>query len=342
MHKEFLSKLFDEGIIHSLLVPLKKPGTPFYFPALIKSKEFLSDASISPMVMPVSAATEVSKITRVSSPSKTIGVVLRPCEIRALVELVKLKQINLDNILIIGTDCEGTYTPEDYEELKPEKIDKEKIREVCKICEYPEPPLADIILGFYGGEGIEARSPKGEEILKKLGIEKGFDREKRREEIERVKKERQEKAKQILEATREKVSGIENLTKFFGSCINCHNCMKECPICYCNECFFESEVFRFEGERYLSWVERRGTLQLPRDELLFHLGRMNHMGLSCIGCGMCEQSCPRDIEVAHLFILIGREGQREFGYTPGTSLEEPLPLATFKEDEFVKLGEEKA
>ena len=38
-----------------------------------------------------------------------LGVVLRSCEIRALVELVKFQQAKLDNALIIGVDCLGTY-----------------------------------------------------------------------------------------------------------------------------------------------------------------------------------------------------------------------------------------
>jgi hypothetical protein len=40
-------------------------------------------------------------------------VVLRSREIRALIELVKLQQANLDNLTIIGVDCLGTYEVDD-------------------------------------------------------------------------------------------------------------------------------------------------------------------------------------------------------------------------------------
>ena len=43
-----------------------------------------------------------------------IALVLRPCEIRALVELVKLQQASMDPFLIIGVDCWGTYSVEEY------------------------------------------------------------------------------------------------------------------------------------------------------------------------------------------------------------------------------------
>ena len=45
-----------------------------------------------------------------------IAVVLRACEIRALVELVKLQQASMDSFLVIGIDCWGTYSVQDYAE----------------------------------------------------------------------------------------------------------------------------------------------------------------------------------------------------------------------------------
>ncbi len=333
--KNFFKKLFDEGIISALYIPVKKGEQ--IFPALLGSKDFIDDAVLFSPVMPVSGATELSRITKLASPSQPIGVVLKPCEIRAAVELVKIRQINLENILIIGVHCLGTYTPEFYEKEKPSSIEEDKIREVCKMCTYPTPVFGDIELGFLGGDVVKGISEKGKEILEKLGIkETDADFTK----IEEIKRNRQKVKDEILRETEERVKGIDNLRKFFERCINCHNCMKVCPICYCHECFFDSDVFRFEGDRYLRWVDKKGILQLPKDALIFHIGRMYHMALSCIGCGMCEQACPRDIDVAHAFILVGREGDKVFNYTPGINIDEPLPLLTFREDEFNELGNE--
>ena len=135
-------------------------------------------------------------------------------------------------------------------------------------------------------------------------------------------------------------SGWENLLSVFSTCINCHNCMRVCPVCYCRECFFESPTFEFDSEKYLMWAKRKGSIKMPRDTTLFHLGRMSHMATSCVGCGLCEQACPSNIPLLKIFKMVSYNVQQIFKYVPGRDLEEPLPLTTFKEDELHSVGEE--
>ncbi len=40
-----------------------------------------------------------------------------------------------------------------------------------------------------------------------------------------------------------------------------------------------------------------------------------------------------DIPVAQVFSLVADEAQEYFGYLPGRSTDEPIPLATYKEEE---------
>ena len=40
--------------------------------------------------------------------------VLRPCEIRAFVELVKLKQARTDELILISVDCLGAFQNKDF------------------------------------------------------------------------------------------------------------------------------------------------------------------------------------------------------------------------------------
>jgi len=84
-----------------------------------------------------------------------IGVVLRPCELRALVELAKLQQANLADLLTIGVDCPGTYDVPTYSrcgrpgarraemfagartgELAPQP--DYTLRDACLMCERPQ------------------------------------------------------------------------------------------------------------------------------------------------------------------------------------------------------------
>jgi len=77
------------------------------------------------------------------------------------------------------------------------------------------------------------------------------------------------------------------------------------------------------------------------DTLLFHMTRLNHMGLSCVGCGMCTSACPSHIPVGTVFSAVGEQVQTVFEYHPGRDVSESLPLVTFQENEWATLGEER-
>ena len=92
--------------------------------------------------------------------------------------------------------------------------------------------------------------------------------------------------------------------------------------------------------QYMNWAQRKGAYRLPADTMLFHLTRLNHMVLSCIGCGMCTSDCPAELPVGLVFRTIGQQVQAVFDYVPGHSVEDALPLVTFREDEWMEVGEE--
>jgi hypothetical protein len=54
---------------------------------------------------------------------------------------------------------------------------------------------------------------------------------------------------------------------------------------------------------------------------------------------MCADVCPVDIPVSTIFSLVGESVQGAFGYTPGMDVEEEIPFATYKEEEFTEVGE---
>jgi formate dehydrogenase subunit beta len=115
--------------------------------------------------------------------------------------------------------------------------------------------------------------------------------------------------------------------------------MINCPICYCKECIFRTPTFEHDSQLFFQWAERKGSVRLLPDTLLFHLTRLNHMVTSCIGCGMCTDVCPVDIPVGTVFRSVGEKAQAIFDYHPGRSLEEAAPVQEFREDELTALGE---
>jgi formate dehydrogenase subunit beta len=132
---------------------------------------------------------------------------------------------------------------------------------------------------------------------------------------------------------------MEGLLAEFARCIRCHNCMINCPICYCRECIFRTPTFEHDSELFYQWAERKGSVRMLSDTLLFHLTRLNHMVTSCVGCGMCTEACPAGIDVGTMFRAVGETVQALFDYHPGRSLEEAAPVQEFREDELEELGE---
>jgi formate dehydrogenase subunit beta len=89
-------------------------------------------------------------------------------------------------------------------------------------------------------------------------------------------------------------------------------------------------------------ADKRGGIALPTDKLLFHLGRMSHMNLSCIGCGACEDACTMDVPVAQIFNYMAEKIQQMFNYVPGRKTDERIPVLTYQEDELHEYEDTKA
>jgi formate dehydrogenase subunit beta len=178
-----------------------------------------------------------------------------------------------------------------------------------------------------------------DDLAEKLDLEAAEVPAGRKEIIGRLIAERTAERDRVFAAFREQVTGMDGLLAEFSTCIRCYNCMGACPICYCKECIFRTPTFDHASPQYFRWAERKGSIRLPTDTLLFHLTRLNHMATSCVGCGMCESACPSELPVALIFRAVGQETQAIFDYHPGQSLEEEVPVAVFREDELTELGE---
>lgn len=345
---QLLKRLLQEKLVDALLVMTELNSKKDVAPALITEPDMLTQACPLTPVMPVSLARVVSSLTRVSSGKRKIGVVLRPCELRALVELVKLKQASLDNLVLISMDCPGTYSTADYRKYSTEHTVDDiwrqakngealNIREACQVCEHFTPMNADLVIGLMGVDLnrqvlIEAMTKKGEAILDALRLTAGVAKG-RETAIAALRAERTGNKEKLWERFGQGMAGLDKLTDVFASCTNCHNCRVACPICYCKQCFMESPTFEWEADKYLSLAEKKGALRLPADTLLFHLTRMTHVGVSCVGCGLCQDACPEGIPLFPLFRRTADEVQKLFEYTPGQNLDEEPPLTVFQQDE---------
>lgn len=355
---KLLKNLLGQELVKAWLVPISGADNGVTY-ALVRDEAILDRARPFAPVMSINLARALSTIAKRGGAGK-IGVILRPCEQRAFVELVKFHQIDPQSILVVGMDCPGTYELKDYvafggntlEEALLRQLESGEVlpyegmrfRQACEICIHFTPVMdgghtPDIAIGLLGMDPYETVVVEGgEEILSRLKLDGEGEHPSRQELIKSIREKRLARRKEVLSEVRSRVQGVEGLMSYFATCIRCHNCMVNCPICYCPDCVFRTETFDRTASQYLAWAERKGAVPMLPDLILFHLTRMNHMVTSCVACGMCTMACPMGIDVGTLFTAVGERAQALFNYLPGRALEEPPPVATFREDEFVELG----
>jgi len=344
---DFLKKAMDKGVFDAVLIPMRVPAGDSFAYVLIKDKTLLKDGVPLSPIMSVQGAKAVSSVTRLGKGKMKIAAVMRPCEIRATIELSKLGQTDLENTTLISMDCPGVLPMSDFL-IDPEKNikifneavqkwDDAIMRPVCQICDKSSMIAGDIHIGTLGAKKdtffIISNSQKGNDVMDKLDIVLKDSIDSWQAKVKNITEEKYKKREKNLKDLKSKIGGLDNLLDTFSQCINCHNCMKACPICYCRLCYFDSDKVKHPSEDYLQRAEIKGSIRFLPDTTLFQMGRMMHMSLSCVSCGACEDACPMSIPVAQIFSMIADEIQGLFDYVSGRDLDEPVPLVAYKEEE---------
>ena len=355
--KDFFGSLLNLQDIGALFISQHLPMKSVVMPTLITDSDNLQRIDPLAPAFPLNGAKLVARLTH-KSIGKKVAAVLRPCEIRAFIELVKLKQGRLEELIIIGVDCLGAYNNEDYKSFvdkngpestrlfyqnildgKKGLIDGIDLAPACKACEHPVPETADIIIALWGIDinkelFVITQSPKGDDIIDKLNFNKTDEPATRLEAVTSLKADKIACRDKMFAQIDEETNSIEKLTKYLAGCVNCYNCRVACPVCYCKECVFVTDVFNHEPFQYLKWADRKGILKMPTDTIFFHITRMAHISLACVGCGQCSNACPNNIPLTELFRSAAFRAQKAFDYEAGRDLAESPPLAVFHEDEF--------
>jgi formate dehydrogenase subunit beta len=279
--RDFFRDLLEKKVVEALLIPKKLPSGDGYCQTLIRDPELLVDVNPLAPTLPVQSARLISHLT-ITEPGSKIGAVLKSCEIRAVIELVKFLQVKLDRLILIGVDCLGTYEPSSYAKMSQERgegvsitgrllkgahegriepQDGYDLRLACQICEYPNPQNADIIIGLFGHDPqreifIQLRDDLATEMAQKgilAATEEGSSS--RDQVLERLTEERVKRRDEVFDAFRSRVKGLQDLMDALSTCIRCHNCMVVCPICYCKECVFKTPTFEHKADQFLRWAD---------------------------------------------------------------------------------------
>ena len=352
--RDFFKKGLEKGVFDAVILPVRVPGKDSYAWILMNNAKLIDQANPVPPVMPVQGAKALKALTRKGNGIINVATIMRSCEIRAAIELSKLNQVNLEKITLVSYDCPGAVPMKGYNRI-PEEMEKsfqnalagkdfanDKMKEVCGICvDFANSP-ADLHFGFAGMENdgiLFSNSDKGTAILDTLKMKCSEDDSQWKDSVNIIKEQKSKNRIEVYKSIQPEVEGLDNLQTTFAKCIGCHNCQSVCPICYCRQCYFDSSASKQTADYLQDKAKNRGGIGFPRDKIMFQVGRMAHMSLSCVSCGQCMDACPVDIPVAKIFSYVAAKTQDTFEYHAGTTADGAVPLKVYKQDELNKIHE---
>ncbi len=240
-----------------------------------------------------------------------VGIAVKGCDARSLVLNILEKQIDRENIVIVGVPCHGVLDRKkvlaktgcrevldlidegDKVTLKGKgyelSVDRSEIlSSSCLACIYPDAQEYDIFIG-------DARAE--------------IPNENRLKEIKEI---------EALSSTER----WELTRREYEKCIRCYACRNVCPSCYCNVCFVD--------QNDPGWI---GNTCEFTDTMIFHVIRNLHVAGRCVECGACERACPMDINLLLLNRKVAMEVKDRFGDIAGLDISGKPAMVDFKEDE---------
>jgi formate dehydrogenase subunit beta len=363
--REVLKYLLESDKIHGVFSLKKVEGNnnAIAYSLITKPDEIDKTVPLFPL-MPVNAANLLSQFTFKGPTPKPVAAVVKPCELRAFVELAKRQKGYLDNIFIISPTCGGVYSSkmvadpnsgiksdEDLDKLQAKLWDAikkydtpEEIRPTCSSCEQFIPYNADITVGLVGNNNLDQEcklyinTPKAEEVLAGFeGKVSDQDQDITTDKLENFRKKREEYKNNRYSELKLDDIGLEGLVNLFGKCIGCKGCRAVCPICYCQVCTFDSQNSNYKPTTWENDLKRKGGIRVPPNTIYYHILRVTHMGISCVACGACEDVCPVNIPVSTIFKMVGESIQVKFEYVSGKNPEDDIPLKIFALDELTEV-----
>jgi formate dehydrogenase subunit beta len=325
--QEFMASFLNRNLVDALFVP-QTAADSTVSAALVSNPDAIKRSNPFAPIMVANAAKQVAEAT-VKQPDRHIGAVLRPCEIRALVELAKRGRANLANLTVVGIDCLGTFAPFDYMrkmlaaggavEMATQcmQVAEEgeiacQTRTACRMCERPAPRGADVTLGFIGVDATQEllviaadESADARLRLSEVTRREATEREvvKREATLTNIIAKHNAFADRELAKLEMSFGGLAGVLTTLATCTECRACLQACPL--------------YDGE-----------FDDPRLSLVGQLGAVSKWLVSCSGCGMCEESCPNGVPLSAVARALARPLRAKFGYTPGRSVDEKLPWAT--------------
>ncbi|MDZ7838058.1 MAG: 4Fe-4S dicluster domain-containing protein [Actinomycetota bacterium] len=239
-----------------------------------------------------------------------IGMVVKPCDSKAIAQLISEGLIERDRFKLIAVGCNGVM---DYKKISravggarvsgldigQDKIKVETAKESlelekkdyyadkCYWCElWEKPPVYDEFL----------------ENEHKLDIEK-------RDRLADIKELEQMDLDQIFSYWQ----------KEFDRCIRCYACRNICPMEICqDQCIVHLD--------FPNWQSQKVNTD---ENKFFQMIRVMHLAGRCVECGECERVCPQNISLHKLMKKMNQIIGQLFDFEAGMDMEAKPPLLTY-------------
>lgn len=336
--REFLAAWWREAELDAMLAPVESANGRDVKTQVVSDPAGLASVNPFAPVMQGNSASLISKFSR-DHPERRLAAVLRPCELRALVELRKRRNAPAatDKVLILGVDCLSTLPQAAYAEgveaqglkaLTWEALacaaegdcSPHRPRMACRVCRWPAPVGADVTLGAIGVVPDEylllvTRDETTDEQLRLAAVTNGIA-----SEAEAVRREvavgaiARKRAKLHAEASKsvpQRFSDVGSLLAWFAGCSLCGDCLDACPL--------------YDGE--LGGLLGVGGTGYGGQAPLAELVEVSRWLASCSGCGMCEEACGSDVPLTLFLSAVTHRIQEELHYAAGDPSQR-LPWAT--------------
>jgi formate dehydrogenase subunit beta len=322
--------------------------------SLITGKDAIAQVNALYPIMPRNAGGLVSFLTQKGAVPEPVAIFVRPCEARAFIELVKRNRGDPENLFIISSTCGGVYPtkmtvngglsnelPNYWKAMKDNDV-PQGLRSACKGCTEFVPYNSDMTVKVLCGGDLDKEceiflnTSKAEEFAKGKSLDgEIIEQELPSKELDSVREIREKYKNEQIESLGVDSLSLKGMVDVFGKCIGCRGCRTACPICYCELCTFDTQ----NAQSGLSAKEltRKGGIRMPPGTVYYHMTRLPHVSISCVGCGSCEDACPVDIPLWTMFRKVGEDVQELFNYVPGKNLEEEIPIKTFELDEYTEV-----
>ena len=274
-------------------------------PSLIDSPNLLDQVNPFRPLMTKNAAKYIPDLLE-EHPDSRLGVMLRPCEMRALAEKSKRESISAERLLTICVDCLGTYPVDDYQWRADRKGSQERLawetlhfarqggisayrfRSACQACRTPVSSGADINIGVIGlpvRQKIMLDTSGPLSVAALAGDDTGVGQDQamldQREYIIAKLLQRSSHTRQRLAENLDSIlpRDVDALVRQFEACGECRECFDNCPLC---------------------------AADYPSKDVvgIYHREQVKEWMVSCAGCGMCEQACPNHLPLATIFTQI--------------------------------------